>query len=100
MVQLASCRIVAAEHCRNHPSAIARPRNCLSFSFSISTAVPSSRSGGNNMTHSAEPSSLLPLLRRGLYESPTDFYDLMVRMEQAEISPRPVVGAIIAVSGL
>jgi putative membrane protein len=29
-----------------------------------------------------------------------DFYDLIVRMEQAEFSPRPVVGAIVVVSGL
>ncbi len=29
-----------------------------------------------------------------------DFCDLIVRMEQAEISPRPVVGAIVVVSGL
>src|SRR5216684_435321 len=42
----------------------------------------------------------LPLLRRGLYDFGMDFYDLIVRMEQAEISPRPVVGAIVVVSGL
>ena len=29
-----------------------------------------------------------------------DFYDLIVRMEQAESSSRPVVGAIVAISGL
>src|SRR5260370_6310840 len=29
-----------------------------------------------------------------------DFCDLIVSMEQAEISPRPVVGAIVVVSGL
>src|SRR5713101_9468130 len=29
-----------------------------------------------------------------------DFYDLIVSMEQAEMSPRPVVGAIVVVSGL
>jgi putative membrane protein len=29
-----------------------------------------------------------------------DFYDLIVGMEKAEISPRPVVGAIVVVSGL
>jgi putative membrane protein len=28
------------------------------------------------------------------------FYDLIVSMEKAEISPRPVIGAIVAVSGL
>jgi hypothetical protein len=32
---------------------------------------------------------MLPLLRRGLYDVGMDFYDLIVRMEQAEISPRP-----------
>ena len=39
-------------------------------------------------------------LARGLYDFGMDFYDLIVRMEQAEISPRPVVGAIVVVSGL
>jgi hypothetical protein len=29
-----------------------------------------------------------------------DFCDLIVGMEKAEISPRPVVGAIVVVSGL
>src|ERR1700719_897914 len=29
-----------------------------------------------------------------------DFYDLIVGMEKAEISPRPVVGAIVLASGL
>jgi putative membrane protein len=29
-----------------------------------------------------------------------DFYDLIVRMEQAQTSPRPVVGAIVVVSGV
>jgi putative membrane protein len=43
---------------------------------------------------------MLPPLRRGLYDFGMDFYDLIVRMEQAEISPRPVVGAIVVVSGL
>src|SRR6266436_10228017 len=43
---------------------------------------------------------MLPLLRRGLCDFPMDFYDLIVSMEQAEISPRPVVGAIVVVSGL
>ena len=43
---------------------------------------------------------MLLLLRRGLYDVGMDFYDLIVRMEQAEISPRPVVGAIVVVSGL
>src|ERR1017187_10705530 len=43
---------------------------------------------------------MLPLLRRPLYDFRVDFCDLIVSMEQAEISPRPVVGAIVVVSGL
>ena len=43
---------------------------------------------------------MLPLLRRALYDFRTDSCDLIVSMEQAEISPRPVVGAILVVSGL
>ena len=43
---------------------------------------------------------MLPPLRRALYDFPMDFCDLIVDMEQAEISPRPVVGAIVVVSGL
>jgi len=43
---------------------------------------------------------MLPLLRHGLHDSRMDSCDLIVSMEQAEISPRPVVGAIVAVSGL
>src|SRR5260221_3769640 len=43
---------------------------------------------------------MLPLLRRGLCDFPMNFYDLIVNMEQAEFSPRPVVGAIVVVSGL
>jgi putative membrane protein len=42
--------------------------------------------------------SVLPLSRR--HEFRRDFYDLMVSMEQAGVSPRPVIGAIIVVSGL
>jgi hypothetical protein len=34
------------------------------------------------------------------YDFRMDFYDLIVRMEQAEISSRPVLGAIVVVSGL
>ena len=33
-----------------------------------------------------------------LYDFPMDFCDLIVTMEQAQISPRPIVGAIIVVS--
>src|ERR1700726_3549727 len=43
---------------------------------------------------------MLPVLRRALYDLPMDFCDLIVSMEQAEISPRPVVRAIVLVSGL
>jgi hypothetical protein len=43
---------------------------------------------------------MLPLLRLAVYEFRMFFCDLIVSMEQAEISPRPVVGAIIVVSGL
>ena len=43
---------------------------------------------------------MLPLLRRALYDFRMDFYDLIVSMEQAAISPRPVVAAIVVVSGL
>src|ERR1700681_4370520 len=43
---------------------------------------------------------MLPLVRRGLYEFRIKFCDLIVGMEQAGISSRPVVGAIIVVSGL
>src|SRR5258708_5624225 len=46
------------------------------------------------------PEIMLPLLRRGLYDFRMGFYDLIVRMEQAEMSPRPVVGAIVVVSGV
>jgi uncharacterized membrane protein YozB (DUF420 family) len=42
----------------------------------------------------------LPLLRQALYDFRTDFCALIVSMEQADISPRPVVGAIVVVSGL
>src|SRR5690349_2445808 len=37
----------------------------------------------------------LPLLRQALYDFRTDFCALIVSMEQADISPRPVVGAIV-----
>jgi putative membrane protein len=43
---------------------------------------------------------MLPLLRPGVCNFRMDFYDLIVRMEQAEFSSRPVVGAIVIVSGL
>jgi hypothetical protein len=43
---------------------------------------------------------MLPLLQRRLYDFRMDFCDLIVSMEQAEISPRPVLGAIVVVSGL
>ena len=43
---------------------------------------------------------MLPPLRRALYYFRMDFCDLIVGMEQAEISPRPEVGAIVVVSGL
>src|SRR5258707_15138487 len=43
---------------------------------------------------------MLPPLRRAPYDFRMDFCDLIVSMEQAEISPRPVVGAIVVVSGL
>jgi hypothetical protein len=43
---------------------------------------------------------MLPLLRRALYDFQMDFWDLIVSMEPGEISPRPLVGAIIGVSGL
>src|SRR6266568_606836 len=39
-------------------------------------------------------------LGRALYDLRMDCCDLIVRMEQTEISPRPVVGAIVVVSGL
>src|SRR5437764_9212980 len=48
----------------------------------------------------AKPKVMLLLLRRALYDLRMDFCDLIVSMEQAEISPRPVVGAIVVVSGL
>jgi len=43
---------------------------------------------------------MLPPLRRALYDLRMGFCDLIVTMEQAHISPRPVVGAIVVVSGL
>src|SRR5437016_6800688 len=43
---------------------------------------------------------MLPRLRRALYGLRMGFCDLIVTMEQAHISPRPVVGAIVVVSGL
>src|SRR5437660_3278482 len=43
---------------------------------------------------------MLLLLRRALDDFRMDFCDLIVGMQQTEISPRPVVGAIIVVSGL
>src|SRR5260370_19568800 len=36
----------------------------------------------------------------GLYAFPMVFCDVIVAMEQTQISPRPIVGAIIGVSGL
>src|SRR5216683_485410 len=43
---------------------------------------------------------MVPPLRRVLYDFRMDFCDLIVSMEQVEISPRPVVRAIVLVSGL
>src|SRR5437660_4689223 len=43
---------------------------------------------------------MLSPLRRALYNLRMHFCDLIVSMEQAQISPRPVVGAIVVVSGL
>ncbi|HEX2715101.1 MAG TPA: DUF420 domain-containing protein [Candidatus Acidoferrales bacterium] len=43
---------------------------------------------------------MLPLLRRTLYHFRMDFCGSIVIMEQAKIRPRPVIGAIIVVSGL
>jgi hypothetical protein len=40
------------------------------------------------------------VFRVASYHFRRDFYDLMVGMEQVEISPRPVVGPIVVVSGL
>src|SRR5882724_9929486 len=40
------------------------------------------------------------LFPAGLYAFLMDFCDLIVAMEQTQISPRPMVGAIIVVSGL
>jgi putative membrane protein len=42
----------------------------------------------------------LPPLRRALFDFRMDFCDLIISMERAEISPRPVVGAIVVVSGV
>ncbi len=42
----------------------------------------------------------LPLLLRTRNDLRMEFYDLIVGVEQAETSPRPVVGAIVVVSGL
>jgi len=46
------------------------------------------------------PGNYVALLQRSLYDFRMDFCDLIVGMEKAEISPRPVVGAIVVVSGL
>ncbi len=43
---------------------------------------------------------MLAASRRALYDLRMSFCDLIVSMEQTEINPRPVVGAIIVVSGL
>jgi putative membrane protein len=43
---------------------------------------------------------MLLLLRWALFDFRMIFCDLMVSMEQFELSPRPVVGAIVVVSGL
>ena len=45
----------------------------------------------------AFPITSFPL---GLYVFPMGFCDVIVAMEQTQISPRPIVGAIIVVSGL
>jgi len=42
----------------------------------------------------------LPLLLRTRNDLRMEFYDLIVGVEQAETSPRPVVGVIVVVSGL
>ena len=55
---------------------------------------------GDRARLTAHLGATLPDLRRALYDFRMDFCDLIVSMEQAEISPRPVVGAIVAVSGL
>src|SRR5467141_3586676 len=43
---------------------------------------------------------MLPPLRRAPFDFRMEFCDLMVSMEQTEINPRPVVGAIVVASGL
>jgi putative membrane protein len=54
-------------------------------------------SHGRMTTHSE---IMLPPLRRFREDFRMHFYDLIISMEQSEISPRPVVGAIVVVSGL
>src|ERR1700751_5776293 len=46
------------------------------------------------------PGVMLPPLRQALDDFRMDFCDLIVTMEEAEISPRLVLGAIVVVSGL
>src|SRR5216684_8297028 len=66
-------------------------------SWQTAYQVAVERDHGRMMGHSEV---MLPLLQRGLYDFRMDFCDLIVSMEQAEISPRPVVGVIVVVSGL
>jgi putative membrane protein len=47
-----------------------------------------------------QPGVMLPPLRQALDDFRMDFCDLIVTMEEAEISPRLVLGAIVVVSGL
>ena len=49
---------------------------------------------------SDNPEVMLPLLLRAQYALQLNLCDLIVTMDQVEISPRPLVGAIIVVSGL
>ena len=62
------------------------------------SSVFDSLSNRSRMTAYSEV--MLPPLRRALCDFRVDFCDLIVSMEHAEISPRPVVGAIVVVSGL
>src|ERR1700719_109136 len=50
--------------------------------------------------NTGNPEVIVPLSRLALHDFQVDFRDLIVSMEQTEISPRPVVGAIVVASGL
>jgi putative membrane protein len=63
----------------------------------VSVAAPTQ--SPDRTFHPNQP-AMLPPLRRVLYYFRMDFCDLIVGMERTETSPRPVVGAIVAVSGL